>query len=60
MTGLQDFDSLSADRQEELLLLELRKIHAREEKIRFILAYIRGGKKVTKCALEKYLALEKS
>lgn len=57
---LHDFDSLSTDKQEELLLKELLKIQAREEKIRLILAYIRGGKKVTKCALEKYLVMEKS
>lgn len=60
MDDLEDFDNLSSDRQEALLLKELLKIQAEEEKIRLILAYIRGGKKVTKCALEKYLALEKS
>lgn len=60
MFGLQDFDNLSSDRQEELLLKELLKIQAIEEKVKLILAYIRGGKKVTKCALEKYLQMEKS
>lgn len=60
MDGLENFDNLSTDKQEELLLKELLKIQAREEKVRLILAYIRGGKKVTKCALEKYLQMEKS
>lgn len=60
MLFIDDFDSLSTDKQEELLLKELLEIQAREEKIRLILAYIRGGKKVTKCALEKYLRTEKS
>lgn len=55
----EDWDSLKASEKERILLNEIKATQDKEEKLKWALNYIRTGKKVTKCGLEKYLATEK-